>query len=210
MGFTVFISGVFLSLVLNTMVVWAKPVFNKPSLRRGATLFMNYCSGCHSIKYLSYQQLAQEIGQDVIVNDWILTQASLNAPLRVALPPEDAKQWFGIVPPDLSLITREKGPDWLYRYLKGFYGDESRPFGSNNHMVMDVAMPNILESLNQEATPAQIDGYVLDLINFLSYVAEPIKQIRYRIGFFVLGYLLILFLLALALKTVYWRKIRIK
>ncbi|MGL5743403.1 MAG: cytochrome c1 [Legionella sp.] len=192
---------------------------NKASLQRGAQFFMNYCSGCHSLSYLRYNRMAEGLGltgfdgridEGLLKNNLIFTQAAIEEPIWIALPPEDAKQWFGIVPPDLSLIAREKGTDWLYNYLSGFYKDDSRPFGTNNHLVPDVAMPDILESLSDELPKQQFDAYLQDLVTFLAYVGEPIKSERYHLGFYVIGFLCVLFLTALGLKQVYWRKIGIK
>ncbi len=120
---------------------------HKASLQRGAKLFMNYCSGCHSLKYMHYNQMAQGLGlvtfdgrvdDDLLKNNLIFTQALVNAPIEIALSPEDAKQWFGVVPPDLSLVVRERGARWLHLYLSSFYNDKSRPFGVNNRLVHDV------------------------------------------------------------------------
>ncbi|MBN9227639.1 MULTISPECIES: cytochrome c1 [Legionella] len=220
-------AGVFYLLACSGLfvnpVVYADPVeFNvqdKASLQRGARLFMNYCSGCHSLKYLRYNHMAKGLGltrfdgqinEDLLKNNLIFTQATINDPIRIALPPEDAKQWFGVVPPDLSLVAREKGTRWLYSYLNGFYKDEARPFGTNNRLVPDVAMPNILDTLNHELPSGQFNMNLQDLVTFLAYVGEPIQPLRYRMGFFVVGFLFVLFLVAVGLKTVYWRKIGIK
>lgn len=212
-------------------------VLNQASLQRGAKLYMNYCSGCHSLKYLRYNQMAEGLGligfdgrvdEELLKNNLIFTQAAINDPIRIALPPEDAKQWFGVVPPDLSLIAREKGADWLYTYLKSFYNDPSRPFGSNNLLKPGVAMPNVLESFIGEMAleqnskecavslslvkegdlpQAQIDSFLQDLVNFLVYVAEPIQSLRQRIGLIVLAFLSVFLLVAICLKKSYWRKI---
>lgn len=210
------------SLFVNPVVCAGPVEFNvqdKASLQRGARLFMNYCSGCHSLKYLRYNHMAKGLGltrfdgqinEDLLKNNLIFTQATINDPIRIALPPEDAKQWFGVVPPDLSLVAREKGTRWLYSYLNGFYKDEARPFGTNNRLVPDVAMPNILDTLNHELPSGQFNMNLQDLVTFLAYVGEPIQPLRYRMGFFVVGFLFVLFLVAVGLKTVYWRKIGIK
>ncbi|ARB92425.1 cytochrome c1 [Legionella longbeachae] len=192
---------------------------DKASLQRGAKLFMNYCSGCHSLKYLRYDRMAKGLGlmrsvrqidEDLLKNNLIFTQATITDPIEIAMPPEDAKQWFGIVPPDLSLVARAKGEEWIYNYLTGFYNDDSRPFGTNNYLVPDVAMPNILDTLHNKMGERQFDENVLDLVTFLAYVSEPIQTERYHMGFFVIGFLGILFLVSLCLKIVYWRKIGIK
>lgn len=192
---------------------------DKASLQRGAKLFMNYCSGCHSLKYLRYNRMAKGLGlmrsvgqidEGLLKNNLIFTEATINDPIQIAMPPEDAKQWFGVVPPDLSLVARAKGAEWLYNYLISFYNDDSRPFGTNNYLVPDVAMPNILDTLHNKMRAGQFDESVLDLVTFLTYVSEPTQTERYHMGFFVIGFLVILFLASLYLKIVYWRKIGIK
>lgn len=184
---------------------------HRASLQRGAKLFMNYCSGCHSLKYMRYNQMAEGLGlvsfdgrvdEDLLKNNLILTKALVNAPIEIALPPEDAKQWFGVVPPDLSLVVRERGARWLYLYLTGFYNDKSRPFGVNNLLVHDVTMPNVLAPLGK-GNAEQVQN---DLVTFLSYVSEPELEARYRMGWFVMGFLLIFLFIAFGLKKVYWQK----
>ena len=149
------------------------------------------------------------------------------------MPPTDARQWFGRTPPDLSLSARERGADWIYTYLKSFYVDKSRPFGANNLLVPDVAMPNILAPLQGsviaenhgdsmdrqkpldivlvargEMTEQEFDSALQDLVTFLVYVAEPVQLIRYRIGVFVLLFLLIFLVVAYRLKRSYWSVLR--
>ncbi|KTD58475.1 ubiquinol-cytochrome c oxydoreductase, cytochrome c1 [Legionella sainthelensi] len=217
------------SIVLLIIGVWSQHqvyatsfsinIQDKERLQRGAKLFMNYCSGCHSLKYLRYNRMAKGLGlmrsagqidEGLLKNNLIFTEAKINDPIQIAMPPEDAKQWFGIVPPDLSLVTRAKGSEWLYNYLISFYNDDSRPFGTNNSLVPDVAMPNILDTLHNKMRTGQFDESVLDLVTFLTYVSEPTQTERYHMGFFVIGFLVILFLVIWRLKIVYWRKIGIK
>ncbi|WP_058533312.1 cytochrome c1 [Legionella saoudiensis] len=228
--------GVLGCLLLPILGAQSWAMDNKPSLQRGAKLYMNYCSGCHSLKYLRYNHMAEGLGligfdgridEDLLKNNLIFTDATVNDPIRIALPPEDAKQWFGVVPPDLSLVTREKGANWLFSYLKSFYTDNSRPFGVNNLMVPGVAMPNILEPLIGEMTlvpgtkeqaphlslvkegelsAAQLDSLLQDLVSFLIYVGEPTQAIRHRLGGIVLAFLLVFLLVVFALKRVYWQK----
>lgn len=221
---------------LSAHMAWSVDVTNKPSLQRGAKLYMNYCSGCHSLKYLRYNRMAEGLGlvgfdgrvdEPLLKNNLIFTHASINDPIQIALAPEDAKQWFGVVPPDLSLIAREKGTAWLYTYLKSFYSDNSRPFGTNNLLVPDVAMPNILEPLMGEMTlvgtkndsahlllakdgelsAAQKDILLQDLVTFLAYVGEPVQELRYRIGFIVMAFLLLFLCATVGLKKIYWRNV---
>lgn len=203
--------------------VLAQPLFtnpqNKARLQRGAKLYMNYCSGCHSLNYMRYNQMAEGLGligfdgqidTTWLKNNVIFTQATIHDPIRIALPPEDAKQWFGIVPRDLSLITREKGTEWLYTYLKSFYEDNSKLWGTNNYLVPDVAMPNILDTLSNDLAHTQLDSNLKDLVAFLAYVGEPVQLRRYRLGVFVIGFLIVLFFFSLRLQSIYWRKGEIK
>lgn len=211
---------------------------DKPRLQRGARMFMNYCSGCHSLKYLRYNRMAEDLGitnfdgqidQDLLKNNLIFTHSTPFDPINVALPPEDAKQWFGKVPPDLSLVARSRGPAWIYTYLKSFYQDKSRPFGTNNILIPNVAMPNILEPLmgnsilveNKEShasylllvepgdmQESQFDDALKDIVTFLTYVGEPAQLVRYKLGVFVIGFLLILLVVSYNLKKVYWRRLK--
>ena len=132
-------------------------VHNKERLQRGAKLFMNYCSGCHSLQYMRYNRMAKDIGlttfdgeadPNLLYNNLIFTKAKVHDPIRISLPKSDAREWFGVLPPDLSLVARRRGSSWLYTYLKSFYIDKNRPFGTNNLIVPDTAMPNVLESLS--------------------------------------------------------------
>ena len=135
--------------------VHASP-YSKTHLQRGAKLYMNYCSGCHSLKYLRYSTMAKGLGlttfdgqidKPLLQDNLIFTTLPVHSPIEIAMSEEDAVQWFGIKPPDLSLIARARGTAWIYTYLKSFYADNTRPFGSNNMLVPDVAMPNVLLSL---------------------------------------------------------------
>lgn len=214
---------------------------DKAQLQRGAKFFMNYCSGCHSLRYLRYNRLARDLGlttfdgvldKELLVNNLIFTKATIYDPIEISMAAEDARQWFGIVPPDLSLTARERGADWIYTYLKSFYTDKTRPFGANNLLVPDVAMPNILEPLigqviavkekgaSESATPShltllvpgemhepQFDSALEDLVTFLVYVAEPAKLVRYHLGWLVLVFLSIFLLVAILLKKSYWKEL---
>ena len=211
-------------------------IHNHARLQRGAKIFMNYCSGCHSLKYMRYNRMAKDMGlttfdgsvdKDLLYNNLIFTHAKEHDPIDIAMTPENAREWFGVVPPDLSLTAREKGPQWIYNYLQGFYADASRPFGANNVLVPGVAMPNVLAPLQgivvaDTKIPTgndlllveaglmnqhQFDSTVEDLVTFLTYVGEPARLIRFKIGYWVLGYLFIFGLVAWQLKKAYWRKL---
>lgn len=226
---------ILLCLYFSTSLSWGQTVpssrftvNNKASLQHGAAVFMNYCSGCHALQYVRYDQMAMGLGIDsavVLKNNLIFTQVSSTEPIEIALPSEDAQQWFGLVPPDLSLITRQKSASWLYQYLMGFYKDENRPFGVNNTVVPNVAMPDVLEALRGEQwlptknhqslvkrLNAEVDGdknlerTVTDLVCFLAYVGEPSQIMRYKLGPYVLIFLCFLFIPVYCLKRMYWNK----
>ncbi|MCP0914571.1 MULTISPECIES: cytochrome c1 [Legionella] len=240
----------FLALVLASSVQAAAEVElksikidlrDKTKLQRGAKMFMNYCSGCHALRHMRYNHMAKDLGlttfdgqidSDLLKNNLIFTAATVYDPIQISMPEEDARQWFGRLPPDLSLSARERGPNWLYTYLKSFYIDKKRPFGANNLLIQDVAMPNVLAPLQGEViavrrhgasqepdnfnlillesgemTQQQFDSALEDLITFLVYVGEPVKLIRYQLGVIVIIFLSMLAVLAYLLKRIYWRKI---
>src|SRR6187401_2689939 len=131
-------------------------VANPASLQRGARLFMNYCSGCHSLEYVRYSRVAQDLGlsEDQAMRSLNFTGAKFGESIKSAMPAADATQWFGKAPPDLSLVARSRGVDWVYTYLKSFYIDESKSSGWNNPLLPGVSMPNVLWELQgvQRAT----------------------------------------------------------
>jgi len=205
---------------------------DKPSLQRGAKLFVNYCMGCHSLRYQRYNRLARDLGLTVeqVRDNLVQGAAKVGDTMDVAMRAEDSAKWFGVTPPDLSLIARSRGPDWLYSYLLGFYADPdpARPFGVNNLVFKDVAMPNALWRLQGvqrpvraedgtierlelaepgEMEPGEFRAAMRDLVNFLVYVGEPAQLVRARIGPWVLLFLLIFLLLSRALYKEYWRDV---
>lgn len=119
---------------------------NQASLQRGAKLFMNYCSGCHSLQYVRYQRVADdlEIPEEVMENNLIMTGGKIHDTIQGTMPKEASADWFGKAPPDLSLIARERGADWIYSFLLSFYLDDSRPSGVNNLVMSNTAMPAVL------------------------------------------------------------------
>ncbi len=182
---------------------------DKKSLRRGAKLFMNYCSGCHSIQFMRYNR----IGKDLNITDkeiekhFILGNEKIGEIITSAMSVADAKQWFG-QSPDLSLVSRSKGVDWIYSYLHGFYKDNSRIFGVNNHILKNVSMPDVLWKLKQDESSEKFDQDIIDITNFLDYVGEPAKLVRFNLGIKVLGFLFILFIFSYLLKIEYWKDIK--
>lgn len=196
------------------------------SLQRGAQLYVNYCQGCHSLQYVRYSQLRDYLGIKLKDDqDRLDTPESINLshklinenlnfvsdkvtdPILSAMPKKEAEKWFGVAPPDLSLVARVRGPNWIYTYLKSFYKDDKRPWGVNNTLFPNVAMPHVLWALERELSPKQYDRVVTDLVNFLEYIGEPIKLKRQHMGVFVLLFLSILTIFLYLLKREYWKDV---
>jgi ubiquinol-cytochrome c reductase cytochrome c1 subunit len=236
------IAGLFLTLVAGSALAVESvmpvedvdiDVFDKESLRRGAVTYANYCQGCHALKHLRYSRMAHDLKleQQVLERDFLRGQAKPQDSMLSAMRAADAEGWFGVAPPDLSLIARSRHPDWIYSYLRGFYLDPSRPTGVDNAFFRQVAMPNVFASLqggqrpvvkkgggveaivglkhvNQGALPSEeFDEMVADLVNFLVYAAEPAQLDRLRIGKYVIAVLIVLAVVLYRLKREYWKDI---
>ncbi len=208
---------------------------DRASLQRGAQLYMNNCSGCHSIKYMRYSRIAEDLGltEEEVMNNLNFTGAKFGEQVQVSMPHAGGEKWFGKMPPDLSLISRVRGSDWIYTYLKSFYLDESRPLGWNNKLFPNASMPNPLWQLQglQHAemsepdaigerlvealkvtqagtqTPSQFDQTARDITNFLEYVGEPAALKRQSMGVWVILFLVALTFLAFLLKQEYWKDV---
>jgi ubiquinol-cytochrome c reductase cytochrome b subunit len=134
---------------------------NQPSLQNGAKHYMNNCMSCHSLKYARYERTANDIGVPLDIFEENLkfdNQSKMGALMHNAMPEELSKKWFGVPPPDLTMVARTRGTDWLYTYLRNFYSDPSRPWGVNNKVFKDVGMPNVLMELQgtQECAPGSV------------------------------------------------------
>jgi ubiquinol-cytochrome c reductase cytochrome b subunit len=204
---------------------------DKASLQSGAATFVSYCMGCHSAGFSRYQRVANDLGIPQVVAEELLlfrSDANIGDLMESAMPTEAAKNWFGVAPPDLSLVARVRGTDWLYGYLKGFYLDPSRPFGVNNTVFNNVGMPNVLGNLQGDQqlctgescvehtthvdgtgalSPDEFDKVTHDLVNFLAYLGEPAAMHRETIGIYVLFFLAFLFVFAFMLNREYWKDI---
>jgi ubiquinol-cytochrome c reductase cytochrome c1 subunit len=214
-------------------------VGNRASLQRGARNFVNYCLGCHTAKYVRYNRVAADLGltDKQLADNLMFTGASPHDTMRNGMSPDDAKRWFGVMPPDLSLIARARTPDYLYTFLRSFYVDPSRPTGMNNLALPGAAMPHVLweQQGTQEAVwegevdaqgnaqkhfkefrlatpgklaPAQYDAFVRDTVNFLDYIGEPVQLQRQSLGYKVIAFLIFFTLLAYALKKEYWKDVK--
>ncbi len=119
------------------------------SLQRGARNFVNYCLGCHSLQYVRYSQVGEDLGltEEQVKSNLMFTGERPHDYVLSSMPAADAEGWFGRAPPDLSLIARARGRDYLYQFLKTFYVDESKPTGVNNLALENAAMPHVLAEL---------------------------------------------------------------
>jgi ubiquinol-cytochrome c reductase cytochrome c1 subunit len=214
-------------------------VTNTASLQRGARNFVNYCMGCHSARYVRYNRLGADLGlsEAQVIENLMFTGERPYDTMKIAMRADDAKRWFGTTPPDLSLIARARGANYLYSFLKSFYIDPSRPTGVNNLVMPSTAMPHVLWELQgyQKAVyegesdaehsavhktfrefelaekgkmnPAEYDQFVRDTVNFLAYVGEPMQIQRRNLGMRVLAFLFVFFLFAYFLKKEYWKDV---
>ena len=125
---------------------------DKSSLQRGAKLYVNYCLGCHSLKYARYTRIAKDLGipEEIFKDNLIFGNQNMGDLVEIGMMPKDSKDWFGASPPDLTLETSLRGEDWVYTYLNSFYTDDSRPLGVNNSVYKNVGMPNVLSHLQGE------------------------------------------------------------
>jgi ubiquinol-cytochrome c reductase cytochrome c1 subunit len=212
---------------------------NRASLQRGASNFVNYCLGCHSAKYVRYNRLAADLGitESQLIDNLMFTGERPHDTMRIGINPDDAKRWFGVVPPDLSLIARARGTDYLYTFLRSFYADPAKVTGVNNIVLPGTAMPHVLWQLQgvQEAiweghvdaqgnaqkhfkefrlvkpgqlSPEEYDLFVRDTVNFLDYIGEPAQLKRRSLGLPVIAFLLFFTLLAWLLKKEYWKDVK--
>jgi ubiquinol-cytochrome c reductase cytochrome c1 subunit len=214
-------------------------IHNQASLQRGARNFVNYCLGCHTAKYVRYNRMAADIGlsEQQMIDHLMFTGDSPHQTMTNAMNPADARRWFGVAPPDLSLVARSKGPDYVYTFLRSFYADPTRASGTNNLALPGTAMPHVLWQLQgmQDAvweghtdaqgnvqkhfkefklsspgtmSPDEFDTFVRDTVNFLEYIGEPVQARRQSLGYVVIAFLVFFTLLAYALKKEYWKDVK--
>ncbi|ADJ27361.1 cytochrome c1 [Nitrosococcus watsonii] len=206
-------------------------VNDKASLQRGAQVFVNYCLSCHSAKYMRYSRMAQDLGltEQEVTDNLMFTTNKIHDPMTIAMQPKDSERWFGVTPPDLTLVARSRGPEWLHTYLRTFYLDPSRPNGVNNLVFKDTAMPHVLwplqgwqelvdkdgktHSTKLELTVAgtlsasEYEKMLDDLVNFMTYMGEPARLEREKLGPWVLLYIALFCGVAYFLKKEYWKNI---
>lgn len=202
---------------------------DKLSLQRGAQIFVNHCLNCHSASVMRYSKLADlGLTEGQIRENLLFTSDKVGDQMSTAMSPKDGKSWFGVMPPDLSLIARSRGADWIYTYMRGFYRDASTKSGWNNTVFPNVGMPHVLwEYQGNQALHAtengghklvaespgklsavEYDKYVGDLVNYLVFMGEPAGAKRVQIGIVVMFFLAIFFVITLLLKKEYWKDVR--
>lgn len=204
---------------------------DKAAAQRGARLFVNYCFSCHAASYMRYNRLAEDLdlGEDLVMEHLVFAEAKIGDTMKTAMRPKDAVAWLGKEPPDLSLIARSRGTDWLYTYFLSFYRDDSG--GWNNLLLPNAAMPHVFWQLQgiQEPVYAEHDGLrviehlelvepgtlspeayeesMRDLVTFLAYLSEPAQIKRRNVGIWVMLFLALFALLTYLLKAEYWRDV---
>ena len=179
------------------------------SLQRGARNFFNYCAGCHSLKFIRYNQIAKDLDLDEndLVENLIFTEAKPEDLVITNMLPADGSRWFGKIPPDLSLITRSRGEDQVYNFLRMFYEDPNSPTGTDNKILPETSMPNVLWLVQQQLNEKEFDQFTLDIVNFLDYVSEPIQSERKRIGIWVVLFLLVFLVFSYGLYKDIWKEV---
>lgn len=211
---------------------------NVASLQRGARNFMNYCSGCHSAQYVRYNTIGKhlDLSEEQLIDNLMFNAEKTFETIQSAMPAEDAERWYGTAPPDLSLMARARGADYVYNFLKGFYVSEDSPTGVNNVVLPGTSMPHVLWELqgyqtahfeeheNEDGSVTttfegfeqlsagnmdaeDYDDFVRDTVNFLAYIAEPVRSDRRKLGVWVLMFLIFFFILATQLKKAIWKDV---
>ncbi len=201
------------------------------AVQSGAKWFVNYCLSCHSAQYMRYNRLSEdlELSEEQVMSNLVFSDAKFGETMAIAMRPADATKWLGKAPPDLSLISRSRGNDWLFSYLKSFYQDEHG--GWNNLLLPNAAMPHVMWELQgiqkpvysthgdtetvdhlvlaSEGlqTPEEYETTVRELVTFLDYLSEPAKLKRKSIGIWVILFLTVFAFLAFLLKAEFWRDI---
>jgi ubiquinol-cytochrome c reductase cytochrome c1 subunit len=202
-----------------------------PAVQRGAKWFVNYCLSCHSASYMRYNRLAEDLNldEDLVMDSLVFSDSKIGETMDIAMRPQDSELWFGATPPDLSLIVRSRGNDWLFTYMKTFYQDESG--GWNNMTLPNASMPHVfwqLQGIQKPVftshgaaqvfdhfelvkpglqSPEEYEQTVRDLVTFLDYLSEPAKLKRKSVGIWVMLFLAFFALLSYLLKAEYWRDV---
>lgn len=214
-------------------------VGNIASLQRGARNFMNYCAGCHSAKYVRYNSIAKDLGltEDQVIENLMFNAEKTFETIESSMPIDGAARWFGQPPPDMSLMARARGTDYIFNFLRGFYLDSDSPTGVDNLHLPGTSMPHVLwelqgyqravfeepgassgagsdpafsrlESVSSGAmSPEDYDAFVRDTVNFLEYISEPVRATRRVLGVWVLMFLIVFLIIATMLKNQIWKDV---
>ena len=207
---------------------------NVNSLQRGAGNFMNYCSGCHSAQYVRFNTLGRDLdlSEEQLVNNLMFNAEKTFETIEATMPMDEALRWFGQAPPDLSLIARARGTDYVFNFLKGFYVDPDSPTGVDNRVLAGTSMPHVLWELQgfqravfstdesgiehfesfEQVTPGSMsaeeyDEFARDTTNFLEYISEPVRSTRRVLGVWVLIFLVFFWIIASMLKKQIWKDV---
>ena len=211
---------------------------NIAALQRGASNFMNYCSGCHSAQYVRYNTIGKrlDLSEEQLLDNLMFNADKAFETIQASMQADDAKRWYGVMPPDMSLIARSKGVDYIYNFLKGFYVSESSPTGVDNLVLAGTSMPHVLWELqgyqtarfvshdNEDGSVTrtfegfdvlsagkmdteEYDAFVRDTVNFLAYIAEPVRSDRRKLGVWVLMFLIFFYVVASMLKKQIWKDV---
>ncbi|MBL8516912.1 MAG: cytochrome c1 [Betaproteobacteria bacterium] len=211
---------------------------DKASLQRGAKTFVNYCLNCHQASMMRYSRLTDlELTEQQIKDNLMFATDKIGDTMTTSLSSKDAKAWFGGVPPDLSVIARSRGADWLYTFLRSYYRDDKSPTGWNNRAFPAVGMPHVLHELQGAQAwqqvgekkghggamepvmklvltqpgamkPVEYDQFVGDLVNYLVFMGEPAAAKRTQLGVLVLFFLTLMLVVAMLLKKEYWKDVK--
>ncbi len=209
------------------------------SLQRGARNFMNDCSGCHSAQYGRFNTIGKslDLSEEQLVDNLMFNAEKTFETIKSSMPPADAARWYGTAPPDMSLMARAKGADYVYNFLKGFYVSPESPTGVDNLVLAGTSMPHVLWELQgfqaahfehhenedgsaattfegfEQLSPGSMDAedyddFVRDTVNFLVYIAEPIRSDRRKLGVWVIMFLIFFFVLSVQLKKQIWKDVK--
>ena len=215
-----------------------EPAHNDPgnvnSLQRGARNFMNYCAGCHSAKYVRFNTLGRDLNlsEDQLIENLMFNAEQTFDTIQATMPLDDAARWFGQPPPDMSLMARARGTDYVFNFLRGFYLDPDSPTGVDNRVLGGTGMPNVLWEMQgyqkavfakdehgievferfEQVTPGtmsaeEFDEFARDTVNFLEYIGEPVRSTRRVLGVWVLMFLIVFLIIASMLKKQVWKDV---
>ena len=185
-------------------------ISNNADLQSGLSTYMNYCYGCHSLQYSRYKRVAEDldIPIDLYIENLIYDGSKPGELMKISLSKEDAINWLGAYPPDLTLEARVRKTEWIYTYLRSYYSDASRPYGVNNLVYKNVSMPHVLEDLQTSLPEKEFDKVISDLTNFLVYVSDPSARERKQMGVYVLLFLLLFTSFAFLLYREYKKELK--